>query len=817
MTATAKIYLGFVITLGLLGFGYSMGQWESASLFRFFCFSAIALVGATLKVRLPTITGTMSVNFLFILIAVMDFSRAEALAVGCGATLVQCFWQSRKRIRPVQVLFNFSSIALATMASDLVYHSAILQHAQLAAAFRLGVAAMVFFVTNTWPVSIIVALTEQKRVLTVWRNCYFWSFPYYLVGASIAAFCSAMSKMVGWQILLLVLPVIYVIFRSYRLYLGRLEGETVHARQMADLHLRTIETLALAIDAKDHTTHDHLDRVHTYAVEIAKDLHMSEDEIQALGAAALLHDIGKLAVPENIISKPGKLTPEEFDKMKIHPVVGAEILERVQFPYPVVPIVRAHHEQWNGSGYPFGLQGEQIPMAARILSVVDCLDALSSDRQYRRALPFDEALKVVVSESGTSFDPQVVEILQRRFQELERLTKSKSKEKQRMSVSTDIKVQNGLAPAAGFETPHNSRTQGDASEPADFLSSIGAARQEVQALFELSQDLGNSLSLSETLSVLGVRLKRIVPFDAMAVYLVCDNKLVPEHVSGDNSRLFASLEIPIGQGLSGWVAENRKPILNGNPSVESGYLNDSSKYSTLHSALAVPLEGSAGVIGVLTLYHAERDTFERDHLRILQAVSSKLALSIENSLKYRQAETSATTDYLTGLPNSRSLFVCLDSELSRARRNNTSLTLLVCDLDGFKQVNDRFGHLMGDQVLRAFASGLRDCIREYDYVARMGGDEFVLILPGLRPEVVPAKIQQISEVARRAGLEVCGEEGVGLSVGEAYCPIDGSSAEDLLAQADRRMYMAKQTRKTPRRSPLFAPLAVTGTQPALVN
>ena len=786
-------------------------------MFRFFCFSAIALVGATLKVRLPTITGTMSVNFLFILIAVMDFSRAEALAVGCGATLVQCFWQSRKRIRPVQVLFNFSSIALATMASDLVYHCAILQHAQLAAAFRLGVAAMVFFVTNTWPVSIIVALTEQKRVLTVWRNCYFWSFPYYLVGASIAAFCSAMSKMVGWQILLLVLPVIYVIFRSYRLYLGRLEGETVHARQMADLHLRTIETLALAIDAKDHTTHDHLDRVHTYAVEIAKDLHMSEDEIQALGAAALLHDIGKLAVPENIISKPGKLTPEEFDKMKIHPVVGAEILERVQFPYPVVPIVRAHHEKWNGSGYPLGLKGEQIPMAARILSVVDCLDALSSDRQYRRALPFDEALKVVVSESGTSFDPQVVEILQRRFQELERLTKSKSKEKQRMSVSTDIKIQNGLAPAAGFETPHNSRTQGDASEPADFLSSIGAARQEVQALFELSQDLGNSLSLSETLSVLGVRLKRIVPFDAMAVYLVCDNKLVPEHVSGDNSRLFASLEIPIGQGLSGWVAENRKPILNGNPSVESGYLNDSSKYSTLHSALAVPLEGSAGVIGVLTLYHAERDTFERDHLRILQAVSSKLALSIENSLKYRQAETSATTDYLTGLPNSRSLFVCLDSELSRARRNNTSLTLLVCDLDGFKQVNDRFGHLMGDQVLRAFASGLRDCIREYDYVARMGGDEFVLILPGLRPEVVPAKIQQISEVARRAGLEVCGEEGVGLSVGEAYCPIDGSSAEDLLAQADRRMYMAKQTRKTPRRSPLFAPLAVTGTQPALVN
>src|SRR5437588_4065168 len=188
---------------------------------------------------------------------------------------------------------------------------------------------------------------------------------------------------------------------------------------MANLHLRTIEALALAIEAKDQTTHDHLQRVRVYAMEVAKELKLSRDEIEALRAATLLHDIGKLAVPEHIISKPGRLTAEEFEKMKIHPIVGAEILEEVAFPYPVVPIVRAHHERWDGSGYPCGLKGEEIPIGARILSAVDCLDALASDRQYRRALPLDEAMAKVASESGTSFDPRVIEVLAARYRELE--------------------------------------------------------------------------------------------------------------------------------------------------------------------------------------------------------------------------------------------------------------------------------------------------------------------------------------------------------------------------------------------------------------
>src|SRR5207248_8381804 len=200
-----------------------------------------------------------------------------------------------------------------------------------------------------------------------------------------------------------------------------LENEKRHVEAMAGLHLRTIEALALAIEAKDHTTHDHLCRVRIYAIEVAKRLNLSAEDLEALRAAALLHDIGKLAVPEHIISKPGRLTPEEFEKMKIHPLVGAEILERVRFPYPVVPIVRAHHEKWDGTGYPFGLRGEEIPIGARILSAVDYLDALASDRQYRRALPLEEVIQRLAAESAKSFDPKVVDVLKKRYLHLEKL------------------------------------------------------------------------------------------------------------------------------------------------------------------------------------------------------------------------------------------------------------------------------------------------------------------------------------------------------------------------------------------------------------
>src|SRR5208282_6032923 len=482
-------------------------------------------------------------------------------------------------------------------------------------------------------------------------------------------------------------------------------------------------------------------------------------------------------------------TPEEFEKMKIHTVVGAEILERVRFPYPVVPIVRAHHEKWDGSGYPYGLKGAEIPIGARILSAVDYLDALASDRQYRRALPLDEVMQRLSAESGKSFDPKVVDILKKRYVSLEKMALAQFGGETNPLLSTAVKVERGLAPAAGFE---NAAVKDGLGHEANFLSSIAAARQEAQTLFELSQDLGASLSLVETLSVFSIKLRSLVPYDAIAIYVRRNDELIPEYVNGDNFRLFSSLRIPLGQGLSGWVAHNKKPIINGNPSVEPGYLNDPTKFSTLRSALAIPLEGVAGVIGVLALYRGERDAFTSDHLRILLAISSKMALAIENALKYQQAENSATTDYLTGLPNARSLFLQLDRELARCKRDNSTLTVMVGDMDGFKQINDRFGHLEGNRVLRLFAQALKESCREYDYVARMGGDEFVVIAPGLPTEAASKKAQQLRVLAKQAGFDVCGEEILSVSLGQAVYPDDGQDAEKLLAQADRRMYVEKQ-------------------------
>jgi len=804
MSIRARLFIGATAALGMWALAHALWHWQSVDLTRFVCYLLVAVLASSLKVQLPGIDGTMSVNFLFILLSVLELNLPETLVLGCTATLAQCLFGTRQKLVPIKILFNvFGMMANAIVVSYFAYHS--LQRVLGAGTLPLlVVTALIFFVANTVPIAVVISLTEGKPAHKVWADCHFWSFPFYMVGAAVVFAVGFVSKQVGWQTSLLVLPLVYWIYRSYHLYLAKLadekkqvEIEKGNAEEVALLHLRTIESLALAIEAKDHTSHKHLQRVRVFAVEVAKELGFPEDEIEALRAAALLHDIGKLAIPEHIINKPGHLTPEEFEKMKIHTLVGAEILERVAFPYPVAPIVRSHHERWDGTGYPDGLKGEQIPMGARVLAVVDCLDAMSSHRQYQNAVSLDAAMEKVASMSGSAFEPRIVELLKRRYLELEMLVQSDSMSAEEAtpststskSKSTDVRAEADKESAAGFE--QSPPIPGAANE-ADFLSSIASARQEAQTMFELSQDLGNSLSLGETLSVLSMRLRKMIPYDSMAVFLLKDGRLLPELVSGDNFRQLSSLNIGLGEGLCGWVAEKRKPIVNGNPEAEAGYVSDPAKFTTLRSILAVPLEGLNGLVGVLAMYGADRDAFSTDHLRILLAVSSKIALSVENALKYQQAEDSATTDYLTGLPNARSLFVHLSRELARCRRTATSLAVMVCDLDNFKQINDLYGHLEGDNLLKDFAGHLKESCRGYDYVARMGGDEFVIVAPGMSPEAASEKSSRLNQLAIEAGRKIAGRNLVALSVGTAFCPQDSFDVERLLAEADRRMYSMKQ-------------------------
>jgi diguanylate cyclase (GGDEF)-like protein/putative nucleotidyltransferase with HDIG domain len=799
LNGKAKSYITAVLLAGLSLLAYELAGFHTDNLIRFLVFFAVTLGTSGLKVRLPGVTGAVSVHFVFVLAAVAQLSLPEVLVSGVAAALAQCYWRPEKRPNWIQVAFNVADSALAFSAAYVTYHLAILNNPDVGGIGRLMMASIVLFLTNTGAVAIVIALTEHKSPWKLWKECYFWCFPYYLVGATLVAGMGYASRWLGWFTALAILPVVQVIYRSYRLYFGRLEADKKHAEQMAALHLRTIEALALAIDAKDHTTHDHLQRVQVYAMETGKELGLNAEEMQALQAASLLHDIGKLAVPEHIISKPGKLTPEEFDKMKIHPVVGAEILERVEFPYAVAPIVRSHHERWNGAGYPDGLKGEEIPIGARILAAVDCLDALASDRQYRRALPLDEAMQVVLKDSGKAFDPRVVEVLERRYREFEQMAHKGDGVKSLGTLSTDIKVERGEAPAAGFESMATTPVpKGSSGAPGDPLGAVAAARHEVQSLYELAQAVGDSLRLSDTLSLLAGRIKLLAPYDSLVVYLVQGKVLVPAYVTGEDARLFSSLAIPVGEGLSGWVAESRKPIVNGNPSVEPGYLKKPGAFSRLNSALAVPLEDCDSVIGVLALYHSDRDYYSRDQLRVLQAVSSKLTAAIVSSLKHEQAKSISNIDELTGLPNARALFLYLDAEIARCTRSDSTIGIVVCDIDGFKKVNDQHGHITGDQLLRSIGPQLRQSCRGADYVARVGGDEFVVVMGDLNHAAAEQRMRDFDRIVREAGRSLCGEEIVALSCGCVHFPADGATAEQLLAEADRRMYKQKQEHQSAR-------------------
>src|SRR5579884_1238243 len=440
-----RAYVYSTAAAAVLCIALACGGWTRGDTEPFVILLLLAVLVSPLKVTIPGLASSISVNYIFILAAISELHLLPTLVIAVSCTMCQALWKPRVRPRPIDLLFEAGSIAVATSAAYVISRSSLLSDS---IPLLFASASVTCYVVNTALVAGVIALTGGKPIERVWRDNFLWTAPQYLVGATVAALFRVLSDHVGWQWAVLVLPSMYIVYGAYRIYLGRVEAERQHATEISELHLRTLEALAVAIEAKDETTHDHLRRVQVYATAIAKELGCSPAEIEAVRAAALLHDIGKLAVPEYILSKPGRLTPEEFDRIKIHPVVGAEILERVRFPYPVVPIVAAHHEKWDGTGYPSGLKGEQIPIGARVLTAVDCLDALASERQYRKALPLDEAMATIVSQAGSSFDPRVVEVLKRRYRELEKMAREAAVPETKLSVHTP--VERGDAPAAGF-------------------------------------------------------------------------------------------------------------------------------------------------------------------------------------------------------------------------------------------------------------------------------------------------------------------------------------------------------------------------------
>jgi len=614
-SAQTKIFISLVVVLGWVELAYGLLQWRSDPA-SFLVYLAVVWLLSGWKLQLPGVTATLPVNFVFALIGIVSLHLPEVLAAICSAVLVQHLRQSTKKPQVVRVLFDIASASIAITASYQIFHSTWLRNLPLEMPVLLAILGCAYFAITTLLAASYIAVSEDDSIRRVWRKLYLWAFPFSLLAAATAGLFEVAKQHLGLQTSLLVVPIAALVFGSYKKYLSRLEEEKKNANERAAIHLRTIESLALAIEAKDHTTHDHLQRVQTYAVEIAKEMNLTDSELEAVRAASLLHDIGKLAVPEHIVCKPGKLTPEEFEKMKVHPVVGAEILARAHFPYPVVPIVRSHHEKWDGSGYPDGLKGTEIPIGARILAVVDCLDALASDRQYRRALPLGKAMEMVADQAGLAFDPEVVLILQERYIELEQ--KARGVQAESLSLSTDVKIERGAAPAAGFE------------EVADHGSLLAAPMAGWGALFQVLETLPGLLAPREIFALFTGRLQELIPYDGLAVYMRCDDTLIPQLACGTHAEALSSVKMSVGEGLPGWVAANGRPILNGHPSVNAG------EKTGLRSALAVPLEGDQEIAGVLALYRTQADAFSAGDLQQLMALGPLLGHVVESCRTHSQ-------------------------------------------------------------------------------------------------------------------------------------------------------------------------------------
>jgi putative nucleotidyltransferase with HDIG domain len=638
MPGRVKILIGLVLVCALCSLEIIAGP-PALLWFRFAVYLAAILLSSHMKVAMPKGDGTMSVNFPFILLGILQLSPMQAVALALASVFIQCRIRVLKPFTVAQIAFNLGSVVISTASACLVFRYSTQHGMEMAPA--LALAATLYFLTNTIPVAMAIAWSSGERALVLWRNRFPWFLPFYLAGAFLAAVVDWVSLRLGWLTSLLILPLVYTIYRTYREQVAAIREKQRHLDEIRAVHLRTIEALGLAIEAKDQGTHRHLLRVRVYVAEIARLMKQDESQLQALLTAAFLHDIGKLAVPEHIINKPGKLTPEEFDKMKIHPVVGADILERIRFPYPVTPIVRSHHESWDGSGYPDGLRGEEIPIGARILKVVDCFDALSSDRPYRRAMSPEEALDFVKSKAGIEFDPAIVAVLENHLAEIEELARVGYDSI--APLDTAITVTRGAAPGAGFENYSAfeafverpslpAGVQPDSASEAYDL--IAAASIQTQAIAEMNAMLDDFTGFDDCAAAMSFSLSQWIDFDCLAIYRKKGESLITYYRDGVFRHSLSTAQIPAGEGLSGWVLNNGLPSVNGNPEVEPNYAAERGSPGQLRSALSVPLrEPGAGNIGVLTLYSAKQDAFSKDHLPILQAVEPKLSRALRNAFE----------------------------------------------------------------------------------------------------------------------------------------------------------------------------------------
>ena len=609
-----QLYVGAIVALGGAAIAISIAQLTSTPFVReWMLFTVLGVLAGTYAVKVPGISARISVSDTFFLASGMLFGPAPAMLAMAIDSSIMSWRRSYSRLR---LLFNACGPALSMYVATHAFFalSGGLPLASQTApipSLIVPLAAMtgIWFVLNSGLTAAALSLESGAPLLDVWKRFALFSLNY-AAAASAAFSVVIVLNHSSLTAAAAVLPVVFIFHVTIQSWLGRLEDAQQHIAKVDRLYLSTVETLATAIEAKDGVTHDHIRRVQTYAVALARALEVrDEPTIKAIEAAALLHDTGKLAVPEHILNKPGKLTPSEFDQMKLHVDVGADILSAIDFPYPVVPIVRCHHENWDGSGYPGGVRGTDIPIGARILSVVDCYDALTSDRPYRRALSREAAIAILVERRGTTYDPLVVD--------------------------TFIRVLPEIAEGIAVPLPHNaalmqiSQSAAVIAAPVPMPLVLETATEDVAEqlaeVVSLAKVVTAASSLPDVLTLATASLRRVVGGGTCAIYTLSGDgrRLVMAHASGALAASLAGTSMPIGQKLTGWVAAYRRTIVNSDAQLDlcDVVASDSVPHTCLSTALG---EGDA-LTGVLTVYREAEKPFTPADGRAAETLAPHLA------------------------------------------------------------------------------------------------------------------------------------------------------------------------------------------------
>lgn len=771
-------YIGAVACLGLGTLGHSLYSVYSQPIdFNWFVLAALTLLTGSATVRLPAVPATISISETFVFTSTLLYGPAAGTLTVALDALVISFTLARKGHPAYRIFFNICALpASLWVGAQFFFWSLGLPPLSTIPATRdsipitdfvrsLILFTACYFSLNSWLIAIAIAVEKRISPVKVWKENFAWLSLNYFGGASVAALLVIYSRELDWGFLAIILPLLALLYFTFSTAMGRAEDTNRHLSQLNQLYMATIETLAMAIDAKDQITHGHIRRVQHYAVGLAKRVGVKDPaQIAAIEAASLLHDMGKLAVPEYILNKPGALTPAEFEKMKLHASVGADILGAIEFPYPVVPIVRHHHENWDGSGYPDGLKGTDIPIGARILAVVDCFDALTSDRPYRPRLPDSEAVKILIQRRGKMYDPLVVDTFVSIYPELA------------ASLEQNAPPQKeGLSAITRSATPKS-----EASNRQVRLDEIKASTGEMLVLYELARRLSGRISFSDAADIIAKHLRQLVPAST-CVFFVYDERaddLVVRNASGQHASHFTDLRIPRGQRLSGWVAANRLSVLNSDPVLDLGDTARAMR-PPLRSCLSTPLTSGNDLVGVLTVYSTMRDAFTENHQRILEAIAGQVGQTLKDSILLDQKEQERLERQISGLPDIKQVESVVEAELS-AQAFRTGLAVIHVDI--------RYPNRTApptDASMAAILGAVRQGLRDADMLFRSGDHTLLAVLPATDRETAA----EIAATIRRNLGKVAASHSVAASIGlgAASAPSDGSTLTGLIETAKRRM------------------------------